>query len=372
MKKKLASHSKSLIDRESSDKVLNLKNYEYKDVFMDNYGDPVYNKTQNLIGYKLNNNNKYVSINSYFNNENLFCNKVSIRDLDVNTLSFKPYILREWVDIKNIKGFVREYKNKKYFYDNNNNLINAEATYSYPSFPLVQKLFYTDSRIGTIDLEIYGSNLGLGYQQVYAGGWAIKDQTQLFYKTYRESSDQFINRIFLNIFINKNLNGYTFYAHNLGRFDSVFILKSLILDSTIEINPIWKDDAILSLSLKYGDFRITILDSLQLIPGSLNNILKSFNNSIQKGNFPYNFVNQNNLYYIGPKPSKEFFNFISETEYQAIPNDNWNLKQNTLLYLRSDLEGLLEALIKFNINIYEKYNLCLTRYKTLPGLAFAA
>lgn len=47
-------------------------------------------------------------------------------------------------------------------------------------------------------------------------------------------------------------------------------------------------------------------------------------------------------------------------------------KKNTLLYLKSDLEGLLEALIKFNQYVYDKYSLCLTKYKTLPGLAFAA
>jgi len=47
-------------------------------------------------------------------------------------------------------------------------------------------------------------------------------------------------------------------------------------------------------------------------------------------------------------------------------------KKNTLLYLQSDLEGLLEVLIKFGENIFLKYQLNITKYKTLPGLAFAA
>jgi len=290
----------------------------------------------------------------------------------VNTLDFKPYILREWVDIKTETGFTREFNKNKYYYDTKNNLINVESIYSYPSFPLIKKTLKLESKIGTIDLETYGSNFGLGQHQVYAGGWAIKGNTRLFYKTYRETSDQFINRIFKNIFMDKSLNGYTFYAHNLGRFDSVFILKSLILDSDIEITPIWKDNAILSLKIKYGEFIITLLDSLQLISGSLSDILKSFNCIIQKGYFPYSFVNKNNLYYVGPKPSKFYYNNITELEYKTIPIDNWNLKKNTMLYLKSDLEGLLEALIKFNDNIYEKYNLNITRYKTLPGLAIAA
>jgi len=35
----------------------------------------------------------------------------------------------------------------------------------------------------------------------------------------------------------KHLNGYTFYAHNLGRFDSVFLIKACILLDDIEIKP---------------------------------------------------------------------------------------------------------------------------------------
>lgn len=96
-----------------------------------------------------------------------------------------------------------------------------------------------------------------------------------------------------------DLNGYTFYVHNLGRFDSVFILKSLVLNDSFEVIPIWKDSTIISLSIKYGDIRISLLDSLQLIPESLGDILKSFNCEVKKGYFPYSFVNKNNLYYIG-------------------------------------------------------------------------
>lgn len=42
---------------------------------MDNYGDPVYNKSNNLIGYKLNE-SEYVSIKTFYNENNLLCNKV--------------------------------------------------------------------------------------------------------------------------------------------------------------------------------------------------------------------------------------------------------------------------------------------------------
>ena len=371
LEKKLSVYTKTLEAIDSSDKISNLKNYPYKNIPMDNYGVPLLDKNSNLIGYQIEG-NKCASIKIYYNDNNLLCHKVSIREFDKINLKFKSVTLKSWVDTKLESGFVREYAKNKYYYDINNNLINVETIYNYSSFPLVKKVLHFDPKIGTIDFETYGSNLGLGYHKVYAGGWATKDQTQLFYKTSRESSDHLVNRIFKSIFMNPSLDGYTFYAHNLGRFDSIFILKSLMLENDIEITPTWKDNTVISLILEYGEFKIKLLDSLQLIPGSLDNILKSFQCDIKKGYFPYSFVNENNLYYIGDKPSIKFFNNISEINYNSIPENNWNLKKETLSYLKADIEGLLEALIKFNNNIFNKYQLNITKFKTLPGLAFAA
>ena len=370
LEKKLSVYTKTLEAIDSSDKISNLKNYPYKNIPMDNYGVPLLDKNSNLIGYQIEG-NKCASIKIYYNDNNLLCHKVSIREFDKINLKFKSVTLKSWVDTKLESGFVREYAKNKYYYDINNNLINVETIYNYSSFPLVKKVLHFDPKIGTIDFETYGSNLGLGYHKVYAGGWATKDQTQLFYKTSRESSDHLVNRIFKSIFMNPSLDGYTFYAHNLGRFDSIFILKSLMLENDIEITPTWKDNTVISLILEYGEFKIKILDSLQLIPGSLDSILKSFDCKIQKGLFPYSFVNKDNLYYLGDKPSREFYGNITGLEYKAIPKDNWSLKKETLKYLKSDIEGLLEALIKFKLSVYNKYNLNITKYKTLSGLAIA-
>lgn len=68
-------------------------------------------KNNNLIGYKLDE-TEYVSIKTYYNENNLLCNNVWVRELDPNTLSFKGYTLNEWTDTKTNKGFVRDYKKK--------------------------------------------------------------------------------------------------------------------------------------------------------------------------------------------------------------------------------------------------------------------
>jgi hypothetical protein len=38
-----------------------------------------------------------------------------------------------------------------------------------------------NDKIGTLDFETYGSNLGFGLHRVYAAGFAVKAQTELFY-----------------------------------------------------------------------------------------------------------------------------------------------------------------------------------------------
>lgn len=63
---------------------------------MNDYGDPIYDKSNNLIGYKLNE-TEFATITSYYNKDNLLCNKVSIRDFsDLNidnlNLNYEPLI----------------------------------------------------------------------------------------------------------------------------------------------------------------------------------------------------------------------------------------------------------------------------------------
>jgi len=98
----------------NSEKALNLKSYEYANIYMNNYGDPILDKENNLIGYKLNY-FEHASVNTYYNDENKLCNKISIQEFDLDNLSFKGEPLNYWIDIRTESGFIREYKNLKYF-----------------------------------------------------------------------------------------------------------------------------------------------------------------------------------------------------------------------------------------------------------------
>jgi hypothetical protein len=60
---------------------------------------------------------------------------------------------------------------------------------------------------------------------------------------------------------------------------------------------------------------ITFKDSQQMLIGSLRNLGKCFGVKTQKSIFPYSFVNENNLNYIGPIPDFKYFDGISKEEY---------------------------------------------------------
>ena len=89
---------------------------------------------------------------------------------------------------------------------------------------------------------------------------------------------------------------------NKGRIISIKISKTIP-------NPLFRD--------KEKVISLTFFDSYQLLPSSLRKLGLSFNTSQKKDIFPYNFVNKDNLNYVGPVPSMEFFpldTFSSVTE----------------------------------------------------------
>lgn len=105
IEKEISSWSKKL-ELNNSDKVDSIKNYKYKNNVFNNYGVPVFDKNSNLTGYKLNE-FEYATIITYYNENNLLCNKVLIKDFNLESLSFEGETLISWVDIKTESGFIR-------------------------------------------------------------------------------------------------------------------------------------------------------------------------------------------------------------------------------------------------------------------------
>ena len=153
---------------------------------------------------------------------------------------------------------------------------------------------HKNSRIGSIDLETYPTTSG--ELEVYAGGCALSDgYKKLYYIDHNKSiysGNALISTMVSELFDyiaakKKERNGYTLYAHNLGRFDSVFLIKTLSL-AGYGINGKWQDNDILCIKItdKTRKLHFNLKDSFKLVPTSLEKLLISFNCNISKGMFP--------------------------------------------------------------------------------------
>jgi len=343
--------------------------YDYNHVFMDNYGKEI-RVNNKLIGYKLSDNEGAV-VHKIKGENGFTVNLVTVKEIinDKFNLENMDLNIIKWTDTQTDDGFIREINKIKIYFNKLNNIYKIEGEYTFPDFPVTDMEFYYNDKIGCLDFETYGDN-GLGNQSVYAGGWCVKDLMELFYINPEESSDELVTKLIESIFNHPDLDNYTFFAHNLGRFDSLFLIKGLVANKYISIKPVWKDNKIISIVIKHEKLnrKIKLLDSMNFIPGNLRDILISFNCENKKTYFPYSFVNKDNLFYIGNKPDIKYYNNISKYIYDKIPM-KWNLHTETLKYLESDLKGLLEVMNKFSVNIFNEYNLNITKFKTLPALS---
>ncbi len=83
-------------------------------------------------------------------------------------------------------------------------------------------------------------------------------------------------------FIEKKDHKFILYAHNLAKFDIVFIMESLILLSdniNIKLEPIIRDNKLIKIRIYYfinnNKYYIDFHDSYQILNSSLDNLSKN-------------------------------------------------------------------------------------------------
>jgi hypothetical protein len=112
----------------------------------------------------------------------------------------------------------------------------------------------------------------------------------------------------------KKYDNYKIYIHNLSGFDGIFLLK--ILAELGIVKPIIHNQKIISIGFKMNGYNVTFKDSNQLLLTSLAKLGIAFGVKILKTIFPYFFVNENNLDYIGQVPDYKYFDKVTKEEYQ--------------------------------------------------------
>jgi hypothetical protein len=177
----------------------------------------------------------------------------------------------------------------------------------------------------------------------------------------------------------KKYKNYKIYLHNFSKFDGYFLIKYLAKLGFCD--PIIHKGKIISVKLTYNNYTITFKDSYLLLPSSLRKLGKSFNVESTKGIFPYGFFDIN---YIGEVPDIKYFNNITVEEYNKYKdsfNNNseikssendykiWNFKSEAIKYCKLDCISLYQILSKFNDLIYNRFELNINKYPTLPSLS---
>lgn len=237
-------------------------------------------------------------------------NVYNVEGMKINTIVDQEIDLDRFT--RNISN-VTVYINKTGIYKK---IIKQKFSYVYPNKTggYYSKLVFTDNRIGTLDLETYKDEYNVS--MTYAIGFYVKDNLHTFYIDNNLNSDILIMRC-LDEMLKEKYHRYTFYVHNLGGFDSIFLLKVIINACDLDANKykldiITRDETILSLSIhkKIGKktFTIKIVDSYNILTSSLADLCKTFNCEVNKGIFPYNFVKKDTLFYKGAKPEIQFYN----------------------------------------------------------------
>lgn len=299
---------------------------------------------------------------------------LQVYDKDFKVFNFEDtYNPETGVLLRKYNGILLTFKGGKLLYTNvEHNMLDLME---------VAKSLDFNGKIGTIDIETYYTGTNPKILLPYSCAFAVDGYTKVYWlgEDGLSTSDSIIIQMIRDIFDNK-LADYTFYAHNMGRFDGYYLIKTLLY-AGFEVKPIIRDDnTILSIKIstmipgpkggKSKKVTLTIYDSILLLNKSLKTLGKDFKVSILKGDFPHNFSILSNLSYIGPTPGIEYYNNITPEVYKSLQKNDWSFKEESTRYLIKDVESLREILIIFATEIYDSYHINITNYKTLPGIAF--
>jgi len=200
-------------------------------------------------------------------------------------------------------------------------------------------------------------------------GWYDGEFIQTYYLKDFNNYYEMLWQSFIDLY-NSNPNANV-YIHNFSNFDYILLIK--ILFENFEVKPFLRNNKILKLIFNLGGNNKNIVktfDSYLILPTSLRELAEKYHVPVQKGFFPYNFVNENNLDYVGITPDINFFDNIDFDLYENLLTFNWNLKEETLSYLKSDLISLYQVITKFALDIFNNEKIDITKLPTNSSIAF--
>lgn len=231
------------------------------------------------------------------------------------------------------------------------------------------------SKLGRFDFETYTDfeNIAVPYSCVtkikiidtVKNRKVYKDKIESFYLDEFNSSLDLVKRVIDEIC---HHDKSYWYAHNMGRFDGVFIVHALC-EMNLDFEVLWNGNSILSINIvhpKYGT-KVTIRDSKALLKGSLSELGKAFANVILKDKFPHKFASLANINYIGKEPDDSFYTNGNKSDGL----DNWDFKAKSLEYNMKDTLLLYDIIQRFSISLWEDFHIDMVSVQTVASLAIS-
>jgi len=217
------------------------------------------------------------------------------------------------------------------------------------------------------------------YFEAYSVAFYDGTNAKSYYVTDFLNWNEMMHRFFSDLFA-LNLKDTDIYFHNLSGFDVNFLLKPLLNIEGVKSEIMLREDKFIQIKITYGKSSFNIKDSLLLLPGSLNNLSKSFKIDTPKEIFPRKLFEKETfeadfISDIVPDYNK-YFN-LSEVSLENYNNyckqfkdKSWSLKDETLKYVDIDCIALHQILIKFGNMIYNMWGIDIKHTPTLPALCF--
>ena len=291
-------------------------------------------------------------------------NEVEFFKSGISLIKFKDEFISE-------NKFVRIIDNKKFYFENNKQvLFTKEIKTKFISN--INKSKNLLNNFITLDIETYiqDNTLIPFLICIYDG------KNRLAFGLWDYENVELMILDCLKSILTRKYNGYKIYIHNMAKFDVIFLLKYLI--KIAHVQPVIHNGRIISLTINYGknnEYQLEFKDSYLILLNSLSRLTKNFKVENLKTIFPYFFVNENNLDYIGNVPDFKFFgnktDLTDYNEYKSTFNNNWNLKEESVKYCVNDCVSLYQVIFKFNEIIFNLFSINIHKYPTLPSLAFA-
>ena len=272
--------------------------------------------------------------------------------------------------------FIRQVGDKFYHIKNNTVYFMYENLYlDYQTINKARTAKKFNLNMLTLDIETYknkDNTMSVYCASIYDGKNCFSFYLNDF-STINELMKALLKKLFSREYSQK-----TIYMHNSSNFDLIFLLKYIINEKEIKIEPIIKDGNYINIRIKYGpslNYYVNLKDSYLILPDSLYNLTKTFSTVDSKEFFPHDFVNENNLNYIGNVPDFSFYShtnlkYEDYNKYILTFKNNWNLKKTAIHYCEKDCIALYQVISKFSELIFKEFNINVSSISTLPSLAF--